>query len=163
MVCAVVLVIAVSGSMIYYFAFAKPGHERAELEWEKEKQAEEDRKETAKKYEAEAEQKAEEQILQDCLDFAYNSYLDNFDNVEKEHTRLLDEAYKNYIENWNYQCKNLGKGPECALPDDTAETLNTRLDKDRDSAEAYLVWDMARVDKNYEEDRTECFKLYGPE
>ncbi len=41
MVCAIVLVIAVSGSMIYYFVIFKPGIERAEIKLQEQKAIEE--------------------------------------------------------------------------------------------------------------------------
>ena len=102
MVCVVMVALAVSGSMIYYFAFAKPGIERAELEWEKEKQNKEDIKERMEKRE---EEKAE--ALR-----------------ELELSRCLDDAYDTYNKQWNEKCKELGEPDDCALPFDTAELFN---------------------------------------
>lgn len=67
MVCAIVLVVAISGSMIYYFAFFIPGNEKAkweaELEWEKEKL----RKEEEQREEEERKEILMELDLADCL------------------------------------------------------------------------------------------------
>jgi len=109
MVCAIVLVLAVSGSMIYYFAFAKPANERAELEWEKEKlekeqteKEEEERKEAYKELEREIN-------LQNCL----------------------DGAYENYIDAWDEQVKRLDS-KDGFLPGVTADKLNESHEKARE-------------------------------
>ena len=105
-VCAIVLVLAISGSMIYYFAFAKPGNERAELEWEKEKQNKEDIKERMEKREAEEAETQRAILLNICL----------------------DEAYDNYIEAWDEQAERLDS-KDGYLPGVTADNLNEAHEK----------------------------------
>lgn len=133
MVCAIVLVLAISGSMVYYFAFAKPANEKAEirlqeqkLELEKEKQNEENTKKYLEKI------KEEEEKRQKDLEEAYR---------KEALYNCLDNAYENYTKSWNEECKRLGKSEDCSLP-------------------MYLV---ERLDELYAKDREQCFKLYGPD
>ena len=142
MVCAIVLVVAVAGSMIYYFAFAKPGNERAkweaELDLEREKLEEEyNRRIEELKWEKEKMSKEEEQK-------------ERSEKQEEEQTealreyrlyRCLEDAFDTYIERWNEKCKELGEPDDCALSFDTAELFDKYLD----------------------EAEEQCFKLYGPD
>lgn len=106
MVCAVVLVLAVSGSMIYYFAFAKPANERAELEWEKEKQEKEEQQKNAEEARDILAELERERKLFDCL----------------------DKAYENYIDAWNEQAERLDS-KDGFLPGVTADKLNESYEK----------------------------------
>ena len=106
-VCVIVLVLAISGSMIYYFAFAKPANERANLEWEKEKL----RKEEEQREEEKQQEVFEESVRRSAL------------------FECLDNAYKTYIQQWNEQCEELGKPDDCELPKITADWLNEYYDK----------------------------------
>ncbi len=105
MVCAIILVVAISGSMIYYFAFAKPGNERAEREWEKEKL----RKEEEQRKEEDRKELQREQNLRDCL----------------------SNAYDNYNENWKSAAKRLDS-KDNTLPTDVAARLNEGNEKQQE-------------------------------
>lgn len=146
MACAVVLVIAVSGSLIYYFGFFRPRNEQAKweeqlaveeaegkaklelekekLELEKEKQKyevlkelTEERKEAEEKYQEEQEKLQKELALYECLDGAYEAY----------------------AKQWNEQCEKLGRPDECILPIATADWIN----------------------EHHKNAKEQCFKLYG--
>jgi len=168
MVCAIVLVIAISGSMIYYFAFAKPGHERAELEWEKEKQAEEDRKETAKqkeevfkKAEIEAEQTANEEALLECLNTAINYQTESLEDAYDFYRNRLDVALKNNLDSWNAECKRLGFENDCALPQNIANNVTEVYESEVKRADEAYKSSVERIDKIFENSKEDCYKLYG--
>lgn len=103
---AIVTLVAITGSMVYYFAFAKPASVRAELEWEREKQNKADTKERMEKREAEAEELERDYMLNQCL----------------------ADAYDNYIEAWGEQAKRLGI-EDGFLPGETADALNEAHEK----------------------------------
>lgn len=109
-ICAVVLTIAVSSSLIYYYVYFRPANERAkwqaELEWEKEKQARQERKEALEEYE----KKIKKAELDSCL----------------------DRAYENYQKMWDDECKRLGYKPGSALPKDIADNLNEYYENDKE-------------------------------
>ncbi len=149
MVCAIVLVLAVSGSMIYYYAFFRPRNERAEweaeLEFEKEKQeaelkkeAEEFAKEEAQKRKEELEELHTQEALAKCLDGVEAKYLEN-----------LDKAYEEYIEDWNLNCKEFGLSPNSSLPLDLAERI-----------EGAYKNELERIDKLYENAKSDCFDFF---
>ncbi len=106
MVCAIVLVLAISGSVVYYFAFAKPGNERAELEFEKEKLRKEE------------EQREEEELKETLKELKRERRLQN----------CLDGAYENYIEAWDSQAERLGS-EDGFLPGVTADNLDEDYEK----------------------------------
>lgn len=126
MVCAVVLVLAVSGSLIYYFGFFKPNNERAEWEaeikvkeeqlaFEKEKLRKEEEKREEEELKKYLKEKQREIDLQNCLDGAYEDYdkmwaeavkrldskgdalpLDLADSLNEMHTEQREECFKRY-------------------------------------------------------------------
>ena len=124
MVCVIVLVLTISGSMIYYFAFAKPGNERANLEWEKEK------------LEKEQAQKKEEERAEHLKELTRQAQLNT----------CLDNAYENYVKQWDAEVSRVNPGvrkvgEKGLLPINIADVLN----------------------ENYQNQKEECFKLYGPD
>jgi len=148
-VCAIVLVLAVSGSMIYYYAFFRPRNEtakwEAELEFEKEKQeaelkkeAEELAKEEAQKREEKLKEIVREGALSECLNGAYENYQKN-----------LDMAYEEYVRQWNFSCEELGRQKDCGLPDYIADKLN----KEHENT-------VERYDKIYESDKKDCYDFW---
>lgn len=106
MVCAIVMVIAISFSLIYYYAFFRPANEKAEweaqLEWEKEKL----KKEELEKLEEEHEELVEREALAKCL----------------------DEADETYREMWDEEVKRFDS-KDNTLPTDVAEYLNKIREK----------------------------------
>ena len=157
MVCAIVLVLAISGSMIYYFAFFIPGNEKAkweaeielkqeQLEWEKEKQEKEEQQKKNKeikleqeKFEKETQEALKQQGLADCLDGAYQNYKER-----------MDECFKTYVRAWDTACEIIGRNPDCTLPEKTADSLDKDYQREVD-----------RTEKAYDDDKADCFKLYG--
>ena len=109
MVCAIVLVLAISGSMIYYFAFAKPGNEKAELEFEKEKLRKEEKQREEEELKETLKELERERKLQNCLDGAYDNY---------------DDAWASQVERLNSK--------DDTLPGVTADSLNEAHQKARD-------------------------------
>ncbi len=113
MVCAIVLVLAISGSMIYYFAFFIPGNEKAkweaELEFEKEKLRKEE------------EQREEEELKETLKELERERKLQN----------CLDGAYDNYGDAWDSQVERLDTEDDY-LPGVTADKLNEAHQKARD-------------------------------
>jgi len=107
--CAVVLVIAISGSVVYYYVFARPANERATLEWEKEKQGKEEARKLKEKQQEELDEIERKIELYDCL----------------------DSAYENYIDAWNEQVERLDS-EDGFLPGDTADNLDERYEKDKE-------------------------------
>lgn len=134
MACAIVLILAISGSMIYYFVFFRPEKERAEirlqeeeLEFEKEKQRAEEQEELDSKEEL-AEQLTE---------------LNNWYNES------LEEAYENFRENWYNECVSRGLQPDSPLPQDIAEILEERYMKE-----------IEIIKERYEGAKDEIYRLY---
>jgi len=145
MIVAIVAIVAIAGSMIYYFVFFRTGIEKAEIrlqeqkfELEKQQKRDEEIKTEQEKQEKEIQESLNKEFLAKCLDDAYQIYTNNTDN-----------AYKVYIENWNAECKRLGRAPDSLLPKDIAE----ELDEDYNS-------EVERIDKLYENAKADCFKFW---
>jgi len=138
----VVLVLAISGSMIYYFAFAKPSIEREKLELEEEKIKQEEEK--IKQEEDKQNQEAMEKILKraslnDCLDSAF-----------KEYERRFEACNKQYHESWDAACKELNLSPGSDLPGNIAEPIQNHYEHE-----------IERTEEAYENAKNDCFKKYG--
>jgi len=134
MVCAIVLVLAVAGSLIYYYVFFRPGIERAEIGLQEEELELEKIKQSAEEEEKNIKQRG----LAKCLDGAYQEY-----------DRRMDEVYKTYVEAWNDECERLGLKPDSVLPGKTADGLDEKYQREVD-----------RTDKAYEDDKDDCYKLW---
>ena len=143
--CILIFVLSVSGSLIYYFGFFRPEIEKAEirlqeqnLEFEKEKQRAEEQQQKQEKLQKAIEESIRQEGLADCLDFAYQDY-----------KKRWDEAYTQYLENWNFQCKRLGLQPNSPLPNNIVEDL----DKEYNDT-------LEKVSIDYENAKNTCFKLW---
>lgn len=107
MIVAIIALVAITGSMLYYFAFAKPANERAELELEKEKLRKEEVRERKEKQESEQAEALKEYKLYECM----------------------NSSYEEYRRHWNSECENLGFPEDSALPEDIAKYLDEKWEK----------------------------------
>jgi len=126
MVCVIVLVLVVSGSMIYYFVFFRTEKDRAEIKLQEEMLELE-----KQKIKQEAEAGKIEQNKKTELS-------DKLTNLEIVHTEALQEAYDNYIKNWNDSCERLGLEPESALPENIAKHIEEQYQEDIENINNYF-------------------------
>ena len=80
---AIVAIVAITGVLIYYYAFFRPANERAKLDWEKEKYQEEINQEKLEASKERLEEIEREMQLHDCLDCAYEDYQNQWDKEVK--------------------------------------------------------------------------------
>jgi hypothetical protein len=153
MIVALVAIIAIAGSLIYYFIFFKPTQQKAEirlqeqkLEMEKDKQrADEIRIENDKKDKELQELNKEQQELDKKAQLSIA-----LADIDKWYNEALDEARKVYHEDWDLNCKNRGLAPGSPLPSDIAKGLDDRFH------ESIVI-----INKNYEMKKDEIYKLYN--
>ena len=145
MIIAMVAIVAIAGSMIYYFVFFRPGVTRAEirlqeenLKYEKEQKALEQ-----KNIEQEKKDKEQAEINQKT------KLLDALIALDKWHQDSLNQAYKDYRIQWDNECTRLGKKPESPLPTATADTFNE-----------YYNQAIKRIDESYQSQKDDIYKLY---
>ena len=138
MIVAIIAMIAITGSLIYYFVFFKPGLQQKDLEFQKEKY--------------QIEQKEKQDNKQEELNkkvVLFEALVD----LEKWHNDSLDQAYKDYSAQWKKACEDLGREfispSESWLPKATAETLNENYNKA-----------IKRIDEQYQAEIEKTFKLY---
>ena len=145
MIIAIVAIIAITGSLIYYFVFFRPEKERSEivlqeqkLELEKEKQrADEIRIEKDKEYKA-------QQDLNKKAELA-----EKLDDLDKWYNEALEAIYETYLEDWDINCKKLGLLSGSELPGDIGTALDDRYQK---SIEV--------LNKRYQDLKDNIYKLY---
>jgi len=145
MIVAIIAMITIAGSMIYYFIFFKPGQQKSEirlqeqkLELEKEKQrADEIRIEKDKEYKEQQELNKKAELAEQLVD------LTNWYN------EAMEKAYENYKKSWNEYCKDRGLAPDSLLPIDIANDLGEYYQKELD-----------HIDKLYQNSKDEIYKLY---
>lgn len=89
MIVAMIAIIAIAGSMIYYFVFFKPGIAKAEIKLQEQK-FELDKKEIEKKAAEEATRKVN---LEKCLKEADDWYGEMLITIKKENLALDKEVY----------------------------------------------------------------------
>ena len=157
MIVAVVAIVAIAGSMFYYFVFFKPGIAKAEIGLQEEK------------FEFEKEQKAVEQIKieqekKDKEQAEINKKI-NLSNalaeLDKWYNDSTNKAYEVYKEAWYNQCIRLrisfaslsedqiAEGQLPALPADIAD----KLGKDLKDA-------LKMIDYRYQMQKDSIYKLY---
>ncbi len=161
MVCAIVLVLAIAGSMIYYFASFKPNNERAE--WEAEIKVKEEQlafeKEKLRKEEEQAEEQAEEEKKQELIE----EILKRQEEADQEealanclsakwesYNEKRKEAFKEYQNAWDFQCKQLGRSPGCSLPVSAADMVDEKFEED-----------LKYIDEVYEKEVDACYRHYS--
>lgn len=145
MIVAIVALIAIAGSMIYYFVFFRTDKERAEvmlqverLKYEKEQKTLEQTKiylDKKDKEQAEANKKL--------------NLLNALDNLTKWYDDGMSQIFKDYLIEWNDACKRLGLKPDSALPSTMAEGI----DKRRSEKEKFLT-------ESYNSQKEDIYKLY---
>ena len=145
MIIAIVAIIAVTGSMTYYFIFFRPEKERAEIKLQEEK------------FEFEKEQKATEQIKieqkeKEAID-KKTSLVNALASLEEWYNDSLNQAYKSYSAQWEKACKDLGlkfiSPPESWLPNIIAETLTEDYNQT-----------IKRIQSQNESYKEDIYKLY---
>ena len=145
MIVAIIALVAIAGSMIYYFVFFKPEQQKAEIRLEAQKlEFEKEQKELEqKKIEQENSDKKQQELnkkinLQEALVSLGKWYNDS-----------LDQAYKDYRAQWDEECKVLGLKPGSPLPSAQANILNENYDKA-----------IKRLDEIYQNQKDDIYKLY---
>ena len=127
MIIAIVAIVAIAGSMLYYFVFFRAGIEKAEIRLQEEKQSSEELRIENKKA-----------ALTAALAVAEIWYNDS-----------VDQAYKDYKDQWNKECELLGLKPDSSLPSATADWLNEYYDKA-----------VERIDEQYQRKKDDIYKIY---
>jgi len=134
MITAIIAIVAIAGSLIYYFVFFKPGLQQKDLEFQKEKY--------------QIEQKEKQDNKQEELN-KKAGLINALAGLEKWHNESLDQAYKDYRAQWDKECERLGLEPESALPNNTADTFNKYYDDAR-----------KRIDESYQSQKDDIYKLF---
>lgn len=138
MIIAIIAIVAIAGSLIYYFVFFKPGLQQKDLEFQKEKY--------------QIEQKEKQDNKQEELNKKTN-LLNALADLDKWHSDSLDQAYKDYSAQWKKACEDLGgeftSPSESPLPKATVETLNE-----------YYNQAIKRIDESYQSQKDDIYKLF---
>jgi flagellar basal body-associated protein FliL len=134
MIVAIVAIVAIAGSMIYYFVFFRTGIAKEEIRLQEQKLQQEQEKEKK----ATVDSIANKHALNDCLKQA-----------ELIHNLAVGAAWENYQKSWDTEVKRLNSKDD-TLPNNLADDLN----KDRIDA-------ISRADTQYESSKNDCFKLHG--
>jgi uncharacterized protein YxeA len=145
MIVAIVALVAIAGSAVYYFVFYKPEIARTEIRLQEEK-IQYDKEQKA------IEQKAIEQEKKDKEEADANKKMalaKALDNLNKQYEEGKVNAYKNYIDEWNRNCASRGLAPGSNLPSDLA----TALQKNYDNNLAFLA-------KEYQSNKDDIYKLF---
>ena len=134
MIVAIVALIAIVGSMVYYFIFLRTEKERAEislqeqeLEFEKEKQRTEKQQEFNNKTEL----------------------INQLDDLRVWYNESMEKVYENYRENWYNECISRGLAPDGSLPKNKADELDDQYHKE-----------IEYIDKLYQGLKDDLYKLY---
>ena len=131
--------------MIYYFVFFKPERERAEIRLQEQKLEIEKEKQKADEVRIEQDKRDKEQEELDKKTYMAKE----LENLNKWYNVALEEARKNYHEDWNINCKNLGLTDGSPLPNNTADTFNKYYDDAR-----------KRIDESYQSQKDDIYKLF---
>jgi len=134
MITAIIAIVAIAGSLLYYYVFFRTGIEKAEVRLQEQNLELEKIKQSAE----EEEKNIRQQGLVKCLD-----------NADKEYSRRLLENYQAYSDSWNAECKRLNLPVNSSLPKESAERIEKELD---DGYE--------RITKDYESKKNDCFKFW---
>ena len=134
MIIAIVAIVVIAGSLLYYFVFFKPGLQQKDLEFQKEKY--------------QIEQKEKQDNKQEELN-KKAGLINALAGLEKWHNDSLDQAYKDYRAQWDKECERLWLEPESALPNNTADTFNKYYDDAR-----------KRIDESYQSQKDDIYKLF---
>lgn len=127
-------VLLVAFSAFYYFVIFLPQKEEAKIELEKEQQAQ---KQQEQKKE-ELERKKQQLLLDACLKDAYETYTADWTNACKLQAKRITEGIQSCISGYltESDCKKIwgepDDSPDCSLPADTADTLEKRLQQNKD-------------------------------
>jgi len=154
---AVVFMVLIAGSMVYYYVFFRPNNEKAK--WQAQLKVEEEEAQAKLKLEEEklkleqdkqaqvkAEAYREEQEKQN-KQIALNNALVELDNW---YNKTLDEAYKGYMERWNDECAYRGLQPNSRLPSDIANDLTQAYEDET-----------KRIDDLYKSQKDDLYKQYS--
>lgn len=138
MIIAIVAIVVIAGSLLYYFVFFKPGLQQKDLEFQKEKY--------------QIEQKEKQDNKQEELNKKIG-LLNALADLEKWHNDSLDKAYKDYSDQWRKACEDLGlkfiSPSESGLPKARAETLNENYNQE-----------IKRIDESYQSRKDDIYKLF---
>lgn len=121
-----ILLLIITGSVVYYFVYALPSYNREKLEIERSKQEMEQRQQEEEKLR----QAQREEDLETCLYQASVSYSDLWarncadvaDITRDGLNNCLDNAYLG--EDFCYNQWKVDNSPECSLPSSRAENVN---------------------------------------
>lgn len=168
MIVAIVTLVAIAGSMIYYFVFFKPGIAKAEIrlqeqkfQQEKDIQTQDSLDKALKEKQATVNSIAKESALSSCLDQAYKDYSSAFDKAKSnllESFKMINDLYS---KNWDTECAKLNLSPGSPLPTYIADRLKKELDDQTAKAIEYSDKAFAKIEKDYENAKADCYKLYG--
>jgi len=109
LIVSMVAIVAIAGSMIYYFVFFKTEQAREQLRLEEVK--------------IKQEQNAKTQNL-----LSRKAAITELDNWRAEADYF---AYEEYKSKWNFQCEQLNKPADSSLPKNIAKELESWLDKEK--------------------------------
>jgi len=149
MIIAIVAIVAIAGSMIYYYVFFRTGIAKAEIRLQEENLKFEKEKQLSEELRIENEKKTKEQEELNKKAALFEALAD----LGKWHNDSLDKAYKDYSAQWKKACEDLGwkfiSPSESWLPKATAETLNENYNQA-----------IKRIDEQYQSQKDDIYKLY---
>lgn len=149
MIVAISALIAIAGSMIYYFVFFRPEIAKAEIRLQEEKQAADELR-----IESEVESKKQEELDkkaalgQEVLDKKVK-LVEALAEAEKWYNDSIAQANEAYYAQWNIECERLGRKPNSALPVDIVTILDDRHNKT-----------INQIEKQYQSKKDDIYKLY---
>ena len=153
MIIAMVAIVAIAGSLIYYFIFFRTEKERSEVKIQEQKlelekqnlqqkkdiQTQESLDKALKEKKATEDSIAMKTSLAKCLD-----------ENEKAYSSQLLANYEVYSNAWNAECKRLNLPAGSPLPKNISDGLQKQLD------DGY-----ARITATYESKKSNCYKFFG--
>lgn len=167
MIVAIVVMVAIAGSLIYYYVFFRPGIEKAEIrlqeqkfQQEKEIQTQESLDKALKEKDATLESIAKDSALSSCLDQAYKNYISAWDDAKSNMLKGFQMINDIYNKSWDAECAKRGLAPGSPLPSSIADKLNKELDDQTAEVSKGFDNQIERIEKNYENAKNDCYKLH---
>jgi len=154
--CILIFILSISGSLIYYFGFFRPGIEKAEIKLQEQKFQQEKDIQTQDSLD----KALKESALSGCLDQAYKDYSNAFDNAKNNLLKSFQMINNSYDENWDAECAKLNLPPGSPLPIHIADKLTKEQDDLTEKAIESSDKAFAQIEKNYENVKADCFKLW---
>jgi biotin-(acetyl-CoA carboxylase) ligase len=132
---SIIAIILITGSLLYYYVFFRTVNDRAQIKLEERKLELEEQKEKSDKLQEEIQKQELLNILEE---------------LEKWRNSALDQAYKDYLDQWNKECISLGLNPDSRLPTENADRINKEYDQN-----------VEQIYEQYQIQKEDYYKFYG--